>query len=507
MGVTEGGKVDRDVPFVIASLPASARQRRIAFSALVILVAFIALTIPFATIELAQVDAFVPVIQTVMCLADLLTATLLFAEYSVYPRRAMLALASGYIFSGLLAFLQTLAFPGAYTSVPLIGDTLNSAGWLFVFWHTTFLLAVIVYAMLKDVSEAASRPGSPTRVTIGVTVACVLAATAGLTLIATEGVGYLPRLFLSVTNMDSFANDAKVIVALLNVAALALLFVRRHTVLDYWLIVVLVAWLPNFVVGFLLTVDRFTVGWYASRIFALCAGSSLLLALLVETVVMYTRAANAFEHQKLLVGELDHRVKNILARVAVVAEYTSRDIRSTDEFVSALNSRIQSLSDAHSLLSQGHWRGVEIADLVHRQLAPYTTKLNTVIDGPEIVLSPAATQALAMVLHELATNSAKYGALSTPDGKISVTWDRRVGEDGAARMVLAWRGSGGPPVTPPGHSSYGIKLVRELIPHELGGKVNLVFAPEGVRCDIEIPLDDGTLGTETARRSAWIRSD
>src|SRR5215831_19235902 len=196
-----GPEVDRDVPIVIASLPASTRQRRIAFGALVILVAFIALTIPFANIELAQVEPFVSVIQTVMCFADLLTAALLFAGYSVYPRRAILALASGYIFSGLFAFLQTLAFPGAYAGLPLIGDVLNSAGWLFVFWHASFLLAVIAYVMLKD--EAASRPGPPTRVTIGVTVACVLAATAGLTLVATVGAGYLPRLYLNVTNMTS----------------------------------------------------------------------------------------------------------------------------------------------------------------------------------------------------------------------------------------------------------------------------------------------------------------
>src|SRR5262249_10395964 len=176
-GGGRGAEVDRDGPVLIASVPASIGQRRIVSGALAILVAFIALTIPFANIKLAQVEPFISVIQTVMSLADLLTATLLFAGYSVYPRRALLALASGYIFSGLLAFLQTLAFPGAYTELPLIGDVLNSAGWLFVFWHASFLLAVIVYVMLKDVGEAEGRPGPPTRVTIGVTIACVLAAT------------------------------------------------------------------------------------------------------------------------------------------------------------------------------------------------------------------------------------------------------------------------------------------------------------------------------------------
>src|SRR5262249_25958976 len=84
--------------------------------------------------------------------------------------------------------------------------------------------------------------------------------------------------------------------------------------------------------------------------------------------------------------------------------------------------------------------------------------------------------------------SAKYGSLSTPHGKISVTWDRRMGDDGVARVAIAWRESGAPPVTAPDHAGYGTKLIRNLIPYELGGAVDLVFAPEGLRCDIEIPL-------------------
>src|SRR5262249_11826713 len=126
-----GPEVDRDVPIVIAGVPASTRQRRIAFGVLVILVAFIALTIPFANIELAHVEPFVSVTQTVMCFADLLTATLLFAGYSVYPRRAILALASGFIFSGLFAFLHALAFPGAFTELPFDRRRVNQRGLAF----------------------------------------------------------------------------------------------------------------------------------------------------------------------------------------------------------------------------------------------------------------------------------------------------------------------------------------------------------------------------------------
>jgi two-component sensor histidine kinase len=485
-GGDRGAEADRDGPIVIASVPASARQRRIAFGALVVLVAFIALTIPFASIALAQVEPFVPVIQTVICLADLLTATLLFAEYSVYPRRAVLVLASGYIFSGLFAFLQTLAFPGGYTERPLIGDELNTAGWLFVFWHAAFLLAVIVYVMLKDVGEAASLPGLPAGVTIGVTIACVLAATAGLTLVATEGVGYLPRLFLNVTNMTSAANDAKVALAVLNVVALVLLFVRRRTVLDYWLIVVLVAWLPNFVVSILITMGRFTVGWYSTRIFALCAGSSLLLALLIETVVMYTRVANALAHQKLLVAELDHRVKNALVRVAAIVTETRESSYSMDDFVKRLGGRLQSMAAAHSMLSKGRWHGVGIADLIRDQLAPHVIGTNVTIHGPNVILSAATTQALAMVVHELATNAVKFGALSRPGGRVTINWDAPPG-DRAATFTVEWRETGGPPVAKPTQAGFGTSLITELISHELGGSADLAFDPDGVRCRIAFP--------------------
>jgi two-component sensor histidine kinase len=186
-------------------------------------------------------------------------------------------------------------------------------------------------------------------------------------------------------------------------------------------------------------------------------------------------------------AELDHRVKNILARVAVVAKYSLEGGRPANELIQTLDRRIQSVADAHTLLSQSHWHGARLDDLVRGQLAPYTTRTNTVISGPDIMLSAAATQALAMVLQELVTNAVKYGSLSTPHGRVSVNWER-VDEVWAARVVIAWREIGGPTVTTPSDFSYGTNLIRNLIPHELGGIVNLVFAPDGLHCDIEVPL-------------------
>ncbi|MEH2523937.1 MULTISPECIES: MASE1 domain-containing protein [unclassified Bradyrhizobium] len=201
-----------------------------------------------------------------------------------------------------------------------------------------------------------------------------------------------------------------------------------------------------------------------------------------------TERKRADEHQRLLIAELDHRVKNVLARVAVVAMYTRQASSTMDEFIQALDRRIQGMAVAHELLSQGHWQGVRLADIVRRQLAPYATDANTTTGGPDITLTAAASEALGMVLQELVTNASKYGALSIPDGRVSVSWECGNSDDTAASATIVWRETGGPPVSAPIQYGYGTSLICDLIPHELGGTVDLAFSSEGVCCTIEIPL-------------------
>jgi len=201
-----------------------------------------------------------------------------------------------------------------------------------------------------------------------------------------------------------------------------------------------------------------------------------------------TERKRAAERQDMLVAELDHRVKNVLARVAVVAMYTRQGSGSMDQYIQTLNGRIQSMAAAHSLLSGSRWHGVGLTDLVRHQLAPYATDANLAIEGPDVTLGAAQTQAVALVIHELVTNAAKYGALSTPGGRVSLSWELRSDGDAGPSLAILWREQGGPPVVAPSRSGYGTSLIRDLIPHELGGKADLQLAPEGASCTIEIPL-------------------
>ena len=202
-----------------------------------------------------------------------------------------------------------------------------------------------------------------------------------------------------------------------------------------------------------------------------------------------TERKRAEEQLHRLVAELDHRVKNSLATVSAVVSHTSRGSRSVTGFVAALHGRIRSMATTHQLLSSYRWQGVLLTELVERELEPYATRNNTEINGPDILLKPEAGQAMAMVLHELATNAAKYGALSTKNGRVSIRWDRHENGQRRSHLEFEWQEIGAPPVVALGKSGYGTSTIRDLIPYELGGRVDLVLAKEGVWCRLELPAD------------------
>ena len=199
--------------------------------------------------------------------------------------------------------------------------------------------------------------------------------------------------------------------------------------------------------------------------------------------------------QKLLLDELNHRVKNTLATVQSLASQTLRGAGSLEEFRPAFEARIVALSKTHDLLTTRNWQGADLHEVVMRQLAPYAVDpARLTLEGEAVALTPRAALTLSMVLHELATNAAKYGALSIPAGRLEVRWsiERGVAGAGAAaaapgRVRLAWRERGGPPVSPPQRRGFGSRLI-ERSSHELDGEMELAFDPAGLRYVITIPL-------------------
>lgn len=281
-----------DLPLVITAMPIDATQRRIAFGVMIAILVIELAAAPFAYLRVAEINSFIPAVQSVLCILHLITAVLLFSQYAVRPRFAMLALASGYVFSGLFAFLQMLAFPGAFPTYDLIGNR-DAPAWLFVFWQTAFSLAAIIYALSKDAKDASSSGRSP-MVCICMALACIVATAAGLTLLLLGGSAHLPKIFVdSTAQTTAMLTYLNIYLWLLSSTALLLLFVRRRTILDLWLMVTLFAWWPLFVVPLYFTVIRFSVGWYVARSLAMLASSALLAVLLGEITLLYARLANS----------------------------------------------------------------------------------------------------------------------------------------------------------------------------------------------------------------------
>ncbi|WP_455273692.1 sensor histidine kinase [Rhizobium herbae] len=191
--------------------------------------------------------------------------------------------------------------------------------------------------------------------------------------------------------------------------------------------------------------------------------------------------------QVLLIGELNHRVKNVLATVAAIARQTFAGAHDIDIASAAFDARLQSLARAHDLLTRGSWEAASLRTTVSEALSPYPPE-QFEISGPDIDVSPKAVVALTLILHELATNAAKYGALGAGSGKVAVSWDVSAPD---AQLTLSWKESGGPQVTPPTRRGFGSRLIEALSAGQLRGHVDLNYDVCGVHCMIDAPLDTG----------------
>ena len=189
--------------------------------------------------------------------------------------------------------------------------------------------------------------------------------------------------------------------------------------------------------------------------------------------------------QRLLVSELNHRVKNTLAVVQSIAGRSLSGDRTLDEAREVLTKRLQALAKAHLLLTAAEWRGAKLRELAEAELKPYAKRAE--ILGEDVTLSPKATLSLGLVLHELATNAAKHGALSAPGGQVSVAWEVLNGAD-ARSLRLVWRERGGPPVPAAPRKGFGRVLIEQAAAYDLGGRATLDLRPDGAVYELEAPL-------------------
>lgn len=240
-------------------------------------------------------------------------------------------------------------------------------------------------------------------------------------------------------------------------------------------------------------------GVFTERAARLIAGIAGHAAVAIDNARLHAAAQadiaerqRAAARQDLLLRELNHRVNNTLAIVQSLAMQTLQaGERSPDQLV-AFQGRLLALSKTHALLTRESWSGASLRDLVAAELAPYDdgSGHRLRIEGDEAQLSTTVSVVLGMALHELATNAAKHGALSVPAGQVRVSWRQEGGDP--RRLRLEWRESGGPPLAgPPGRLGFGTRLLQRSLARQLRGEVALHFAPDGLRCEIALPLLEG----------------
>ncbi len=205
----------------------------------------------------------------------------------------------------------------------------------------------------------------------------------------------------------------------------------------------------------------------------------------IGTALDISKRKEAEERQVLLAREVDHRARNALAVIQSIIRLTRA--KTVDDYVGAIEGRIKALARAHTLLSDSRWHGADLATLVTEELAPYRAGDKITIGGPDISLQPATAQGLALALHELATNAAKHGALSSPSGKITLDWHLQTDA-----LTLNWAENGGPATAEPSSRSFGLKVIVASIEQQLGGKAAFDWDPKGLRCAFSIPRSELT---------------
>jgi PAS domain S-box-containing protein len=292
----------------LSTAPATPNDWRLAIAAIIFSFLVFIGAVPFARVPLLTVPAFIPCYEAALTIIDTITALLLFAQFTRLRSWALLLLACGYLFDALIVIPHALTFPGAFAPNGLLGAGLQSTAWLYMFWHSVFPGMVIAYAVLKNANDPALSRRWTNRNVLLAAVCCVAAAVVGFTVWATAGIEVLPSIMAGNGYKPFLVLVVLTVWIVALIALVALWRIKRHTVLDAWLMVVMCAWLFDVALSAGLNGERFDLGFYAGRIYGLLAASFVLAVLLLETNWLHDRLVLAR-------GQLANRARDLEASV------------------------------------------------------------------------------------------------------------------------------------------------------------------------------------------------
>jgi signal transduction histidine kinase len=308
----------------VLDLPPTVLQKRLALGLIVATVVAFVAVLPVAGHPLVEMNALFPSLDAIVLITDMITAVLLFAQFSLSGARPLLALATGYLFTALIVVPHALTFAGAFSPGGLLGAGVQTGSWLFIFWHLGFALGLLAYAALRISKPTEPMPKTSVSAAIWSAAAGSLALVGALTWLATAGQSLLPTLILD--NGRLGPNVPYIILCLIAVCGAAvalLLLIRQRSELDHWLIVVAAVSIGELAFSGLLPAVRFSAGFYAGRVFSLITSSIVLIVLLAETTRLYAQVVRS---NATLQRERDNKLMNMEAMTASIAHEVSQPL-------------------------------------------------------------------------------------------------------------------------------------------------------------------------------------
>ncbi|HET7880977.1 MAG TPA: MASE4 domain-containing protein [Acetobacteraceae bacterium] len=396
----------------LSTLPASPSERQSAAVVALAFLVFAAAAAPFARVKLAEVWAFIPSYQSALLVNDLITATLLFAQFAILGSRPLLILAAGYLFTALMTVPHALSFPRLFAPSGLIGAGPQTTAWLYMIWHSGFPLAVIAFALYRDQNRLQ-------RTWPAIVAACVfvVAVVGGAAALATVGHDLLPALMRS----DGYTSLLPVVTTIVwSLSLIALLILWRRpakSVLDVWLMVVMTAWLFDVGLSALINAGRFDLGFYVGRMFGLTGSTLVLLVLLIETGAVYSRMARRYEAERTVRDRQLHELQAELIHVSRLTEL--------GQMVSALAHEVnQPLTAAGSYVRAGR-RLVQAGDIARADEAlqkgvDQVTRASQVIQRLRQFVKKAEAQRDVEDLRQTIEEAAALALLGTEEARLQL---------------------------------------------------------------------------------------